>query len=109
MVLVISQKFIIAYPRHRRICFHRSTVADQPIRHLCPLKAPPMYAPLQAGPISYANTTASRIMAPKAVKGGRTLGSSNDSFARGAYQTIMSKDNRSVVTAIGMFAVRFQA
>jgi hypothetical protein len=45
-------------------------------------------------------------MAPKTAKGGQRLGSSNDNFARSAYQTIMSPDNRSVVTAIGMFTVR---
>ncbi|KAJ4305205.1 hypothetical protein N0V90_000736 [Kalmusia sp. IMI 367209] len=44
-------------------------------------------------------------MSPKVVKGGRTLGSSEPNFASGAYQTVMSKENRSVVTAIGMFAV----
>ncbi|KAF2687057.1 hypothetical protein K458DRAFT_295578 [Lentithecium fluviatile CBS 122367] len=45
-------------------------------------------------------------MPPKGTgKGGRTLASSEPNYARGAYQTIMSPDNRSVVTAIGMFAV----
>lgn len=45
-------------------------------------------------------------MPPKAAPKGRTLAGSQDpNFAVSAYQTIMSKDNRSVVTAIGLFAV----
>ncbi|KAK7191422.1 hypothetical protein DPSP01_002975 [Paraphaeosphaeria sporulosa] len=41
-------------------------------------------------------------MAPKAVNGRR---GAEPNFAVSAYQTIMSQDNRSVVTAIGMFAI----
>ncbi|KAF2444990.1 hypothetical protein P171DRAFT_485064 [Karstenula rhodostoma CBS 690.94] len=40
-------------------------------------------------------------MAPKAVNGRK----GEPNFAVGAYQTLLSKDNRSVVTAIGMFAI----
>jgi hypothetical protein len=47
------------------------------------------------------------MAAKSAPKGGRTLGSSSEpNYARSAYQTVMNKENRSVVTAIGMFAVR---
>lgn len=45
-------------------------------------------------------------MPPKG-SSGRKLGASEPNFAVGAYQTLMSSENRSVVTAIGMFAVRF--
>jgi hypothetical protein len=51
-------------------------------------------------------------MAPKyASKGGRTLGgpSGEPNYARSVYQTVMNKENRSVVTAIGMFAVRLSS
>ncbi|KAF2645099.1 hypothetical protein P280DRAFT_391005 [Massarina eburnea CBS 473.64] len=42
-------------------------------------------------------------MAPKTVSSkGRTLAEPN--FAQSAYQSFTSKENRSVVTAIGMFA-----
>lgn len=42
-------------------------------------------------------------MPPKTARGGRTLAEPN--FATSTYQSIMSKENRSVVTAIGLFAV----
>jgi hypothetical protein len=46
-------------------------------------------------------------MAPKnsfSVSKGRTL--AEPSFAQSTYQTFTSKDNRSVISAIGLFAVR---
>ncbi len=45
-------------------------------------------------------------MAPKQIhgKGGRTV--AEPSFARSAIQTIKSPENRSVITAVGLFAVR---
>jgi len=48
------------------------------------------------------------MAAPKSGKGGRTLAgpSSDTNYARSAYQTVMNQENRSVVTAIGMFTVR---
>ncbi|KAF1974750.1 hypothetical protein BU23DRAFT_531110 [Bimuria novae-zelandiae CBS 107.79] len=42
-------------------------------------------------------------MPPKTLKGGRSAAEPN--FATSAYQTVMSKDNRSVVSAIGLFAI----
>ncbi|KAK3203493.1 hypothetical protein GRF29_112g1481867 [Pseudopithomyces chartarum] len=42
-------------------------------------------------------------MPPKTARGGRTLAEPN--FATSTYQSIMSKENRSVVTAIGLFAI----